>query len=344
MEKEMMLANNRGSKLKTALGKVGLSPLGLVLLIIGAVGPLFIQDEFFLRLLITSLMFGALTMAFDFTGGYINIVNFGYAAFWGLGAYASALLNNNLGISPWLGLLAGGIIAAVVGFGLGLLTIRLGGIFASCMTWFVALAMMAVASNWVELTKGNSGLTVNPLIDTVENLPYYYIMFGMTVLIYIILIMLTKSRIGLAFRAIGQDLEAAASSGVNANKYKVMNFTISCAIAGFVGAFYAHFVGVLTPQVMATSHTVEWMAISYIGGRGTIWGALVSALILTPLMDYLKDLMELRLIIYGALMILVMIFYPQGLSGLWYKAVGLFRKYAGTGASGTAKEGGMGKK
>lgn len=329
MDNERMRAEKSSNKLMVILGKAGLPPVGLALLVVGAVAPLFIQDEFFLRLLISSLMFGALTMAFDFTGGYINIVNFGYAAFWGLGAYTSGILANNLGLSPWLGMFAGAILAGIIGFGLGLLTIRLGGIFASCMTWFVALAMMAVAANWVELTKGNSGLTVPPLMDTVANLPYYYVIFAMTVFIYVLLIMLTKSKIGLAFRAIGQDLEAAASSGVNANKYKVLNFTISCAIAGLIGGFYAHFVGVLTPQVLSTSHTVEWMAISYIGGRGTIWGALISALIMTPLMDYLKDLMELRLVIYGALMIVVMIFYPQGLSGLWYKAVGLFRKKRG---------------
>lgn len=331
MVAQKILAGPNINKFKAALGKVGLTPIGLILVLFGAVAPLFIEDEFFLRLLISSLMMGALAMAFDFTSGYINIVNFGYAAFWGLGAYTSGILAEKIGVSPWLGMLAGTLLAGVIGFCLGLLTIRLGGIFASCMTWFVALAMMAVAANWVELTAGNSGMTVWPIFDTVENLPYYYLIFGITILVYIVLILLTKSKIGLAFRAIGQDVEAAASSGVDANKYKVLNFTISCAIAGLLGAFYAHFVGVLTPKVMGTSHTVEMMAISYIGGRGTIWGALVSALLMTPLMDYLKNLMELRLIIYGALMIVVMIFYPQGISGIWYAFTGYFQKRRGGG-------------
>jgi branched-chain amino acid transport system permease protein len=102
-----------------------------------------------------------------------------------------------------------------------------------------------------------------------------------------------------------------------------MNFTVSCAFAGFIGWFMAHYVGVLTPQVLHTRATVEIMVISYIGGRGSIWGGLAAALIIIPSMEQLKsiqalsDMMELRLLLYGVLMILVMIYYPSGLSGLW---------------------------
>lgn len=308
------------------LGMFGLTPLGTAMLILVAASPLFFRDEFITRLLISSLMFGTLAMAFDFTAGFINITNFGYAAFWGLGAYTSALLAVKLDVSPWLGLLAGGVLAGLLGLGLGILTLRLAGIFASCMTWFVALAMMALTSNWVELTRGNSGLSVPPLIDTTKNLPYFYLMFFLTVVTYIGLVMITKSHIGLAFKAIGQDLQAAQASGINATKYKIINFTISCAVAGIIGGFYAHFVGILTPSVMHTKYTVEMMAIAFVGGRGTIWGSLAAALIMIPVMEYLKDLMELRLMMYGVLMILVMIFYPGGLVGVYNSAVSFIDK------------------
>lgn len=310
------------------LRSYGINPLGAGLFLILIAFPLIIRDEFLIRLMITSLMFGGLAMAFDFTAGYINIVNFGYAAFWGLGAYTSAILAVSAGVSPWLGIIAGAMLAAILGFGLGLLTLRLGGIFASCMTWFVALAMMAAAANWVELTRGNSGLSTPLLFDTIQNLPYFYVMLAMVLLIYMLLIRTTQSKIGLAFKAIGQDLQAAASSGVNATKYKVINFTISCCIAGMLGGFYAHYIGILTPQIMHTRNTVEIMAIAYIGGRGSIWGGLIAAMIMIPLMEYLKGLMELRLIIYGALMIFVMIYYPRGLAGLWESFVGLVNKKA----------------
>jgi branched-chain amino acid transport system permease protein len=183
------------------------------------------------------------------------------------------------------------------------------------MTWFVALAMMAVANNWVDLTKGSAGMNVPPLFDTVQNSPYFYTMFGIMVLTYVALMYTTQSNLGMAFRAIGQDIEAASSTGINPTKYKVINFTVSCALAGIIGGFYAHFIGILTPSVMSTSRTVEIMAISYIGGRGTIWGGLACALIMVPAMEYAKDLMELRMVLYGALMIYIMIFYPKGLVG-----------------------------
>jgi len=311
------------------LQAVGITPVMAVVFLGLSVVPLFIRDEFLLRLLTSSLMFGGLAMAFDFTAGYINIVNFGFAAFMGVGAYASGLAVLNLGISPLLGLLFGAFVAGLIGYGLGLLTMRLGGIFAACMAWFVALALMAIAANWVGLTRGNSGLSVPPLFNTTNNLPYYYVVLIMIVFIYVLLTRISKSKIGLAFRAIGQDTQAAASSGVYATKYKVINFTISCCLAGFLGGFYAHFIGILTPQVLHTRNTVEVMAISYIGGRGTIWGGLICAIILVPLMQYLKGLMELRLIMYGALMIFVMIFYPRGLVGLWERGSDFLKRKVG---------------
>lgn len=308
------------------LNKLGLSPLGVGLLMVVALIPMFITDEFILRLLISALMFAGLAMAFDFTAGFINIVNFGFAAFMGMGAYTSGLLVVKLGWSPLVTIPLGGLMAAILGFGLGLLTLRLGGIFASCMTWFVALAMMSTTGNLVDLTQGYAGITIPLLFESVTNWPYYYIILVMVLVIYILLVCITRSHIGLAFRAIGQDLEAAASSGVDATYYKVMNFTVSCALAGFLGAFYAHFIGILTPTLMHTSHTVEIMAIAYIGGRGTIWGSFAAAMIMIPAMEFMKDLLEFRMILYGVMMILVMIYYPKGLAGLWEKLVHRFSK------------------
>jgi len=308
------------------LKALGVSPLGAVLLVVLALFPLVVQDEYLLRLLISSMIFGSLAMAFDFTAGFINIVNFGYAAFWGLGAYTSGLLAVKLGLTPWLGIFAGALIAGIVGLGLGILTLRLAGIFASCMAWFVALALMAVASNWVTLTRGNSGLSVPLFFDSPENLPYYYVVFALTIITYAVLTLVTRSRVGLAFKAIGQNLPAAQASGINPTKYRIINFTLSCTLAGLIGGFYAHFVGILGPNVMHTSHTIEVMAIAYVGGRGSIWGGLVSALILIPLMEYLKPFMELRLIMYGALLVFVMLFYPQGLSGIYYGVKEFFRR------------------
>ena len=126
---------------------------------------------------------------------------------------------------------------------------------------------------------------------------------------------LARGNAGLTYKAIGDDMDAAMAAGINPTKVKVINFTVSCLIAGLVGAFYAHFIGVLTPKVLQTSNTIEIMALCYLGGRGSIWGGFLAAVIFIPLMEQLKFLAEYRLIIYGALLIAVMIFYPNGFSG-----------------------------
>jgi len=298
------------------LRKAGLPPLGILLLILLALAPVALQDEFWTRLLIGALMSASLAMAFDFTAGYINTMNFGFAAFWGFGAYTSTLLALKMGLSPWLGMIVGAIGAGILGLLVGVLTLRLSGIFASCMTWFVALTMMAICANWTSLTAGNSGLTAPYLLNTDSNTPYFYLILLFTVAIYMGLILIAKSHIGMAFKAIGQDPQAAAASGINITYYKVFNMTVSCAIAGLIGGFYAHFIGILTPDMMNTSHTVESIAISYIGGRGSIWGSFIAALLIIPGLEYMKNLMALRMVLYGALLIMFMLFYPTGLAGI----------------------------
>lgn len=307
---------NRIKLLTDGLRRAGFSPVGAVLLILLAIAPWLLQDEFWTRLLVAALMSATLAMAFDFTAGFINIVNFGYAAFWGLGAYTSAILAVKLGLSPWLGMIAGTIAAGILGFAVGILTLRLSGIFASCMTWFVALTLMAVCANWTSLTEGNSGLPAPYLLNTDSNIPYFYLILLFTIVVYVLLVLIARSHIGMAFKAIGQDPQAAAASGINITYYKVLNMTVSCAIAGLVGGFYAHFVGILTPDMMNTSHTVESIAISYIGGRGSIWGSIISALIIIPILEYMRKLMALRMVLYGGLLIFVMLFYPAGLAGI----------------------------
>jgi branched-chain amino acid transport system permease protein len=296
-----------------------LSPLTLLLLAVLGVLPVLVQGEYLLQLLISSLLLGSQAVAFDFTSGFINVVNFGFAAFVGAGAYTSALLVLHLGISPWLGPLGGAAASGTLGFFTGVLTLRLQGIYAAVMTWFVGLTLMSLAASLSGLTRGYRGLNVPLFLDTAARRPYFYIILVVTCLTYVSLWWIGSSRVGLAFRAIGQNLESARASGVNPTKYRVINFTLSCAFAGLLGGFYAHFLGILTPDVMHSRQTVEILALAYIGGRGSLWGGLMAAFIFVPLFEYLKPLMEVRLIIYGLLLILVMIWCPGGLAEIYTK-------------------------
>ena len=148
-------------------------------------------------------------------------------------------------------------------------------------------------------------------------------------ILYIILRIIIHSRAGLAFRAIGQNYDVARASGVNPTKYKLLNFTLSCACAGLLGGYYGHFVGIITPDLMDTGHTMEVMALSFIGGSGSLLGGVFAAFLLIPVFDSLKRLMEYRLIIYGLLLIVIMIFYPAGLNGLYLWFTQIIQKWKG---------------
>jgi branched-chain amino acid transport system permease protein len=312
-------------QLNFGLRAVGLTPVAIVLWIVLAIAPLFVQSEYILRIMVASLLFGAQAMAFDATVGFINVVNFGFAAFVGLGAYTSGLLAVRLGLSPWVGLVAGPLVAGLVGFLTGVLTLRLRGIYAAVMAWFVGLTVMGLAVVLVDLTRGQLGLIVPLFLDTASQRPYFYILLPMAFGIFVLLKWVTNSYTGLAFRAIGQNLEAARASGIDPTRYRVFNFTLACSLAGLLGVFYAHSVGILTPGIMQTKQTVEVLALAYIGGRGSIWGGLVAAFLVIPAFEYLKPLMEVRLIIYGLFLIGTMIFYPNGLAGIITSASALIR-------------------
>lgn len=305
---------------------MGFSWVGVLVFALFGVLPLIppFNREDLVRWQIGAALLGAQAVAFDFTAGYIGIVNFGFAAFVGLGAYTSALLAVRLGISPWIGMFVGAFAAGLLGLGTGALTLRLRGIFAAVMTWFVGLALLGLTRNLTDLTRGALGLNVPPLLDTNSNLPYYYVIYTMLLVTLLTLRAITRSHIGLAFRAIGQNIEAARASGVNPTYYRVLNFTISCAFAGWLGGFYAFYYGILTPDIMATAKTVEVLADAYIGGRASLWGGAVMAYPFVFFLEWLRTNLSqfagFNLVIYGLSLILVMIYYPGGLAEA-YRAV-----------------------
>jgi branched-chain amino acid transport system permease protein len=301
--------------------RVALIAALVVALVLPFIPPFTGED--YRRWLVGAAFMAAQAVAFDFTAGYINIVNFGFAAFVGLGGYTSGLLAVDLGISPWIGMVVGATVSGFVGLLTGALTLRLRGIYAAVMAWFVGLALMGLVRNLPDITRGSLGLAVPSLLSSADNLPYYYTILGMLVVTFAVLAWVIRSRFGLAFRAIGQNLASARASGINPTRYLVLNFVLSCAFAGWLGGFYAHYYGILTPDVMLTTHTVEVLAIAYIGGRGSLWGAAVVAFPLSIGVEYVKvqfsTLPGVHLVLYGLLLIIVMIYQPGGVAGLVQK-------------------------
>jgi branched-chain amino acid transport system permease protein len=319
------VANHEMGFLSRALDWLCLTPLGALLLIILAVLPFIppFNQQYLIRWMTVIALTGASAIAFDLTAGYINIVNFGFNAILGLGAYTSALLAARAGLSPWIGIFVGALASGILGFLTGVLTLRLRGIFAAVMAWFIGLALMGLAIKMVWLTRGPLGLRVPRMMDTSSNEPYYYVMLIILLVVYIICRWVTRSKMGLAFKAIGQNMEAARTSGVNPTFYRVANFTISCTIAGWLGGFYGHYLGILTPDLMHTSKTVEILAVAYIGGRGSLWGGAFLAFPFLIAMELIRsgfsNLPGLHLVIYGTILIIVMIYLPGGVASLYYR-------------------------
>lgn len=305
------------------LDQLCLTPLAFVGLIILALLPFIppFNQEYLIRWLVAATLIAACSIAFDFTAGFINIVNFGFYAILGLGGYTSALLATNFGLTPWIGMFVGALAAGLVGFLTGLLTLRLRGIFAAVMAWFIGLALMGLTTKLVWLTRGPLGLRSDRLFESSANTPYYYVILVMMLVTYIVTKRAIRTKMGLAFKAIGQNMEAARTSGINPTFYRIVNFTLSCTLAGLLGGFYAHYYGILTPDVMHTSKTVEVLAVAYIGGRGSLWGGAVIAFPFIMAMELIRsslsNLPGLNLVIYGLLLIWVMIYYPGGFASFF---------------------------
>lgn len=272
------------------------------------------------RWLVIGALLAGWAIAFDFTVGYINVVNFGFAAFAGAGGYASALVTIHFGLPIGISMFAGVILAGILGFFTGVLTLRFRGIYAAVAAWFLGLALLGITRNVAPLTRGSLGLIVPTFFSGDSNLPYYYVVLVMTFVTYVVLKVVTESRAGLAFRALGQNVEAARASGVNPTRYRILNFTLSCMFAGWLGAFYAHYYGILTPDVMATSQTVQVLVAAYLGGRGSLWGPASAAFPLVFATEWLRSNLDtfpgLDQVIYGLALIVVMVYYPGGFAQL----------------------------
>ncbi|MBX6320729.1 MAG: branched-chain amino acid ABC transporter permease [Rhodospirillaceae bacterium] len=312
-------AGNARTATPLRLAKVGILLAALLLT------PPLADSPFVTTVFISALMFGLFGAIYDLMIGYGGLTNFGYAGFIAVGSYTSALAAFHYGVSPWLGLLLGGLAGALLGLVTGVITLRLRGLYLGLMTWFVGEAVRFSISNTPGYTRGMLGLTTEPFpsilgIDFSRGnlISHYYLLVVLGALIVGAIWLLVRSRLGLAFKAIREDQLATESLGLNATRYKLINFTVASFLTGVLGSFYAHYLGILspTPEEFGVPRTVEVLTITYVGGRGTIWGSLFAGFLLIGFQEYFRGLGALRLVLFGALLIVIMIFAPKGLAGL----------------------------
>lgn len=318
---------------------------GLALIILGLV-ILLILPQFFspflLSLAILILFWAYLGQCWNIMTGYTGQFSFGHAAYFGIGAYTSTWLLVNMGVNPWIGMIIGGIFAMLFGLFVGFLAFRSGlrGIYFALTTFAFSMVLLFTSSNLAIINK-TMGIQV-PLIGgdswlrfqfETTRVPYYYIILGMMLVSIIVVYLIGRSKLGYYFKAIREDQDAAAALGVNLLRYKMTGMGISSFMTALGGTFYAQYFYYIDPDlVFGFFLNVEILLAPIIGGVGTLFGPVVGALILTPLSEFTRTLIRqppgflpfllplqgragVDVMLYGLILIVIIIFLPQGLVG-----------------------------
>lgn len=297
--------------------KIFIASMLLILCLI----PIFVRDPYILNIFILVFIWSVVVSAWDLITGYAGIFSFGQIAFFVNGAYISGMMTKYLGISPWYGILIGGILTAVVGIIIGLPCLRIKGVYISLVTYGLHLVLPTLILRGAKFgTGGSGGLVEIPslqigsyLFNSLDKIPWYYTSFAIFILsIYLIYYKVLGSALGLAFRALRDSEVFAKSLGVNEYKYKIIAFSISAFFTGLVGAFYAHYVGSISHRLLGIDFFLLVMVMLTFGGIGRYPGAIVGAFIITFVNEFLRCVDEIRLIILGIIVVITIIAMPEG--------------------------------
>ncbi len=253
--------------------------------------------------------------------GYAGQISLGQAAFYGIGAYASGILTTRLGISPWLGIVVGMVLAGALAYGMGLPALRLKGHYLAMATLGFGMIVYIVLNEFIGLTGGPSGFGEIPPIHLgtmaiSSTLGFYYLAWGMAVAVLWISLNMVNSRSGRALRAIHDSEKGAASVGIDIAKAKVQIFVVSGIYGALAGSLYAHFVTFVNPPPFDVFFSVKVLMMVVIGGTGNIWGAYLGAALLTFLPEWLTCLEDFDVLAYGIILLAIVMFSPDGLVGL----------------------------
>jgi len=265
-----------------------------------------------------------LVLGLDFILGFAGQLNLGQSAFYGLGAYASTLLITRIGVPFWVAFAAGVAFAGLAGVVLAMFAVRLRGHYLAIASLGFAVIVHQTLTNWISLTQGPLGIYGIPppppialpgfTISFRDPAALFYLVAGFALVAYLILDRLVRSPIGEALTAIREDEVSAASLGINTAAWKVFAFGVGAALAGAAGCFYATFVGTLVPDAFFITESFTILAMVIVGGMGTLIGPVFGAILLTLLPEVLRDIGDLRLVVYGAALTLAVLFMPGGLA------------------------------
>jgi branched-chain amino acid transport system permease protein len=299
----------------------------LVYAVLGALalgGPFILGNLFLRDLLVLFVIFAILALSMDIIMGYMGQLSFGHQAFFGLGAYTTAMLSTRLGASPWLGILVAVALAAAFGFLVGYIALRVTrGVYLSIITYGIATALWVVVRESYEFTGGPSGIyPLPPLAITVPHLPqvifnnevsFYYLAFAFVIFTAYLIIRWLHSRFGRAVIAIRENEELAKSVGIYSFRYYVLAFTLATALAGLSGGLYAHYLRFVNPMLFSPQYLFMMLIMVIIGGTGTIGGPILGSAIYVFVLESLPTAREVTYVIFGIIVVLLVLFMPQGI-------------------------------
>ncbi len=314
----------------------------LVLLAALVAFPVVIQDTSDQHLMILVLMWVAIGSGWNLISGFTGQVMFGAAAFFGIGAYAPALLHHKLEISAWWGMPLGAVASVALAFPFGWICFRLRGPYFALGTLALAEILRHIATIWESLTEGMVGILV--MQTWVSKAPYYYMALALAVVSVVGVEIIMRSRWGYYFVTIREDQDAAESLGIDTLRYKMLSLCLSAFAIGLAGALYTNYMGFIDPKVVFSLHDISIMAIlvGIVGGVGTVYGPAVGAFIMVAvqelfrtagfgLLPYLtkatgwsfmptvtKYVSEAHVLAFGILVVLVILSLPNGVVGDWH--------------------------
>jgi len=301
----------------------------VIVLILLILFPLVLSKPFPQHVMILVFMFGMMAVAWNIMGGYAGMFSFGQVAFFGIGAYTSSFLLITYHVNPWLGLIVGGLIAALVAAAIGYPCSNLRGHYFAIASIAFGEIVRTHFNNW-KLVGAAEGMTLPMLEESFENfmfhsskLPYYYIMLAFLIISLIVCYFVSTSKMGYYFRAIKESHDVAKVLGINVVWYRLIAIMISAFLTAMAGTFYAQYVLYLDPEsVLILPISIQIVLISMLGGAGSIMGPVIGAAILMPVSEITRVMLGhkgtgIDMIIYGALITLISVYQPKGVWGLF---------------------------
>jgi len=280
-----------------------------------------LADPYFLHLTVTAFLAMILASSWDILArtGQVSV---GQAGLFGIGAYTAALLYKWIHLSPVLGMFSGGIIAVMVAAFLGTLTLRLRGIYFSITTIAFAEALSVIWLMTPDFAGGAMGLSTPPLFGGNREQAYYLIL-ALLALVILTVWLIQATRLNFAFTAIRENEEVANVIGINPTRYKVLAFMISAFFTGFAGGFYSHYNTYIIPyEVFGLGISIACLVMPIFGGLYTIAGPIIGTIVIKAIEEYLRVTVSYgHQIAYGLILVVVVLFMPEGLVGLWKKTI-----------------------